>query len=116
MNTTKVALLGAGFIADIHVESYNRFVPDAEIVAVFTRKADRAEAFAKKHHVVRCFSDLDQAIAESGCDVVDVCLPNFLHYRAVLAAARAGKHIIIEKPLALNLEEADEMIAACRAA
>ena len=64
----------------------------------------------------RWFSDLDQAIAESGCDVVDVCLPNFLHHRAVLIAARAGKHVIIEKPLALNLEEADEMIAACRSA
>src|SRR6266540_3001861 len=114
MSKTKVALLGAGFIADIHVESYHRFVPDAEIVAVFARKVDRAEAFAKKHHIARCFSDLDQAIAESGCDVVDVCLPNFLHHRAVLSAARSGKHVIIEKPLALNLEEADEMIAACR--
>jgi predicted dehydrogenase len=116
MSRTKVALLGAGFIADIHIESYHRFVPDAEIVAVFTRKADRAEAFAKRHHIARCFSDLDQAITESGCDVVDICLPNFLHHRAVLTAARAGKHVIIEKPLALNLEEADEMIAACRGA
>ena len=116
MSRTKVALLGAGFIADIHIESYHRFVPDAEIVAVFTRKADRTEAFAKKHHIARCFTDLDQAIAESGCDVVDVCLPNFLHHRAVLTAARAGKHVIIEKPMALNLEEADEMIAVCRGA
>src|SRR5213596_3496120 len=116
MSRTKVALLGAGFIAEIHTESYHRFVPDADIVAVFTRKSDRAEAFAKKHHIARCFSDIDQAIAESGCDVVDVCLPNFLHHRAVLSAARAGKHVIIEKPLALNLEEADDMIAACREA
>ena len=44
MSRTKVALLGLGFIADIHIESYHRFVPDAEIVGVFTRKADRAEA------------------------------------------------------------------------
>jgi predicted dehydrogenase len=116
MSRTKIALLGAGFIADIHVESYHRFVPDAEIVAVFTRKADRAEAFAKKNHIDRWFSDLDLAIGESGCDVVDVCLPNFLHHRAVLTAARAGKHVIIEKPIALNLEDADEMIAACRGA
>jgi predicted dehydrogenase len=116
MSRTKVALLGAGFIADIHIESYHRFIPDAEIVGVFTRKADRAEAFAKKHHIARWFSELDQAIVESGCDVVDICLPNFLHHRAVLSAARAGKHVIIEKPLALNLEEADEMIAACRGA
>ncbi|MBI5383052.1 MAG: Gfo/Idh/MocA family oxidoreductase [Verrucomicrobia bacterium] len=116
MTKTKVALLGAGFIADIHLESYHRFVPDAEVVAVFTRNPKKAAAFAKKHGIARSFSDLDAAITDSGCDVVDVCLPNFLHHRAVLAAARAGKHVIIEKPLALNLAEADEMIAACKKA
>lgn len=113
---TKVALLGAGFIADIHAESYHRFVPDAEVVAVFARRPERAAAFAQKHDLPRAFSDLDAAITESGCDVVDVCLPNCLHHRAVLAAARGGKHVILEKPLALSLREADEMLAACRAA
>src|SRR5205085_5766484 len=116
MSKTKVLLLGAGFIADIHIESYHRFVPDAEVVAVFTRAPDRAEAFATKHRIGKWFGDLDKAIADSGCDVVDICIPNFLHHRAVLAAARAGKHVIIEKPFAMNLEEADEMISACRAA
>ena len=116
MAKTKVALLGAGFIADIHLESYHRFVREAEVVAVFTRNAQRAEAFAKKHGLARWFNDLENAITDSGCEVVDVCIPNFLHHRAVLAAARAGKHVIIEKPFAMNLEEADEMIAACQAA
>jgi len=116
MSKTKVLLLGAGFIADIHIESYHRFVPDAEVVGVFARKRARAQAFAKKHHIARSFADLDEAIRESDADVVDVCLPNFLHYRAVLAAAKAGKHVIIEKPLAMTLEEADEMIASCKAA
>lgn len=115
MPKTKVALLGAGFIADIHLESYHRFVPDAEVVAVYTRSAARAEAFARKHGIDRWFDELEPAIAQSGCDVVDVCLPNFLHHRAVLAAARAGKHVILEKPFCLTLDEADEMIAACQA-
>src|SRR2546422_1692123 len=116
MSKTKVALLGAGFIADIPLESYHRFVPDAEVVAVFTRNPQKAEAFAKKHRIGRWFSGHDEAITESGCDVVDICLPNFLHHRAVLVAAKAGKHVIIEKPFAMNLEEADEMIAACKSA
>lgn len=51
---------------------------------------------------------------ESGCDVVDVCRPNFLHAGAVIKAAQAGQHVSIEKPLALTLEEADAMIEACR--
>jgi len=116
MAKTKVALLGSGFIADIHVESFHRFVPDAEIVAVYTRQPQRAEAFAKKHGVGRWFSDLEQAITQSGCDVVDICLPNFLHAQAVKIAAAAGKHVIIEKPLCMTLEEADQMIAACKTA
>ncbi len=113
MSRTKVALLGAGFIAEIHAESYARFVPDAEVVAVFARSEGRAEAFARRHGVPRWFSDLDRAIEDSGCEVVDICLPNFLHHRAVLSAARAGKHVILEKPMAMTLEEADEMIAVC---
>jgi myo-inositol 2-dehydrogenase / D-chiro-inositol 1-dehydrogenase len=116
MTRTKVALLGAGFIADIHLESYHRFVPEAEVVAVFTRQGEKAEAFARKHGIGQWFSDLEAAITQSGCEVVDICLPNFLHHRAVLAAAQAGKHVIIEKPLALSLAEADEMIAACQTA
>lgn len=116
MSQTKVALLGAGFIADLHAESYHRFVPEAEVVAVYTRDVRKAEAFARKHTIPQWFDDLEQTITASGCDVVDVGLPNGLHHRAVLAAAQAGKHVIIEKPLAMNLEEADEMIAACQTA
>lgn len=116
MHPTRVAILGAGFIAEIHAESYRRFVPEAEVVAVYARSPARAEAFAARHHVPRTYADLDEIAAECDCDVVDVCLPNVLHHRATLAAARAGRHVIIEKPLCLTLEEADEMIEACRAA
>jgi len=114
MTTTKVALFGTGFIADIHLESYHRFVPEAEVVAVYSRRAERAEAFARKHHIPRWFDNWEKAIAESDCEVVDIGLPNFLHAPVVIAAAKAGKHVIIEKPLALNLREADSMIEACR--
>jgi myo-inositol 2-dehydrogenase/D-chiro-inositol 1-dehydrogenase len=114
MSKTKVALLGAGFIADIHIESYHRFVPEAEVVAVYSRNPQRAREFAEKHHIARWFTDLEQTIDQSDCDVVDICLPNHLHARTAISAANAGKHVIIEKPLCLNLEEADAMIEACR--
>lgn len=116
MERTRVAVLGAGFIADIHLESYHRFVPEAEVVAVYARNKERVEEFAVKHHISKWYTDLDAVINDSGCEVVDICLPNFLHYEATLKAAKAGKHIIIEKPLAVTLEEADEMIAACKQA
>ena len=111
MNKTTVALLGAGFIADIHLESYRRFMPEAEVVAVYARHRQKAEAFARRHHIAQGFADLEQTITESDCDVVDICLPNFLHHRAVMTAAKSGKHVIIEKPLSLTLDEADEMIS-----
>lgn len=111
---TKVAILGAGFITDIHMESYHRFVPDAEVVAVYARKPERAKAFAEKYGIPRHYSDLDAVIQESGCEVVDICLPNYLHAEATIKAARARKHVIIEKPLATTLEDADEMIRVCK--
>lgn len=114
MQKTKVAVLGAGFVSNIHVESYQRFVPDAEVVAIYARNADKAKAMASKHNIPRWFDNIDKIISESGCDVVDICLPNFLHASVTLKAAAAGKHVIIEKPLSVTLEEADEMIAACK--
>jgi predicted dehydrogenase len=115
MNKTKVAILGAGFITDIHMESYHRFIPEADVVACYARNAEKAKTFAEKYQIAQWFDDIDKLIAESGCEVVDICLPNYLHAEATIKAAKAGKHVIIEKPLAVTLEEADEMIAVCKA-
>lgn len=115
MNKTKVALLGAGFIAEIHAESYARFVPDAELVAVYSRTKQNAQTFADKHGIPHAFDSIEELLATVDCDVVDICVPNFQHYEACMAAARANKHVIIEKPLCFTLEQADEMIAACKA-
>ena len=114
MPPTKVAMLGAGFIADIHLESFARFVPDVQIAAIFSRTAAHAERVARHWSIPQWFTDVDELIAKADCEVVDICLPNFLHHRVAVAAARAGKHVIIEKPLCVTLEEADDMIAVCR--
>ncbi|MEO6188697.1 MAG: Gfo/Idh/MocA family oxidoreductase [Ginsengibacter sp.] len=116
MQNTKIAILGAGFITDIHMESYHRFVPEADVVAVYARNIDKAKAFAEKHGIPQWYDNMEDIIKNSGCEVVDICLPNFLHHGAVLGAAAAGKHIIIEKPLAVTLEQADEMIEVCKKA
>ena len=113
MKRTKVAILGAGFIADIHLESYSRFIPESEVVAVFSNVGEEAKAFALKHGIPQFYDNLDSLLAESGAEIIDICIPNFLHYEACMKAAAANKHIIIEKPLAMTLEEADEMIATC---
>ena len=114
MNKTKVAVLGCGFISEIHVSSYQRFVHDAEVVAVYSHHLDKAKAFAEHMGIPAYYDDVDRLLAETDCDIVDICLPNFLPHDACLKAAKAGKHVIIEKPLCLSIEEADEMIAACK--
>lgn len=114
MSKTRVAILGCGFIAEIHVTAYKRFVHDAEVVAVYTRSAEKARAFANNMGIPAWYDDIDKLLAETDCDIVDICLPNFLHHGACLKAAKANKHVIVEKPLCLSLAEADEMIAACR--
>ena len=115
MSRTRVVLFGAGFIADIHAVSYHRFVPDAELVGVYSRSEEHARAFARKHGISRWFIDLEEALAVTDCYVADICLPNHLHAQVTIDAATAGKHVIIEKPLCLTLEEADRMISACDA-
>ncbi|MGI5976918.1 MAG: Gfo/Idh/MocA family protein [Candidatus Limivicinus sp.] len=114
MDKTKVAVLGCGFISHIHVSSYKRFVPDAEVVAVYARHLDKAKAFAEEMGIPAYYDDVDKLLAECDCDIVDICIPNYLHHDACLKAAKAGKHVIVEKPLCLSVREADEMIAACR--
>ncbi|MDD6159524.1 MAG: Gfo/Idh/MocA family oxidoreductase [Oscillospiraceae bacterium] len=113
MDKTRVAVLGCGFISEIHVTAYKRFVPDAEVVAVYSHHLDKAQAYAEKMGIPAAYDDIDKLLAEVPCDIVDVCLPNYLHHDVCLKAANSGRHVIIEKPLCLSLEEADEMIAAC---
>ena len=66
---TRVAILGAGFISEIHLESYHRFVPDAQVVAVYSRTAARAQSLARKFGIAQWYDNLDYAITKSNCEV-----------------------------------------------
>lgn len=114
MSNVKIAILGTGFITKIHMESYERFVKGAQVVAVWDVDLSRAESFAQTYHIPQYYDDIDKLLNESGCDLVDLCLPNFLHHEYCLKAIRAKKHVIVEKPLCVSLKQADEMIAAAK--
>lgn len=114
LSQIKVAVLGTGFISQIHMESFRRFVRGAEVVAVYNPNEAHAEQFARQHGVARHYSDIDALLADSDCDVVDLCLPNYLHYEYCMKAIAAHKHVIIEKPLCVSLKQADAMIAAAK--
>jgi predicted dehydrogenase len=114
MKKVRVGLVGSAFISTIHAESLKR-VAGAEMAAVVSPSGDHAEKFARKHGIKSSFKDFGKFL-RADIDVVVIGAPNHLHCEFTEMAAKAGKHVICEKPLARNLQEADRMIAACKKA
>ena len=108
-----VGLIGSQFISTIHAEAL-KSVPDAQVLAVMSPTDGHARDLAAKYGIPHHFTDLDKLLAMDEIDMVVVGAPNFAHCDITLAAAAAGKHVVMEKPLCLNLAEADRMIAACK--
>jgi predicted dehydrogenase len=115
MKVIKVGLVGSQFVSTIHCEAL-RAVPYTEVVGVASATEGHARAFAARHGIPRWFTDYRKLYAMPEVDLVVLGLPNDLHCDATVAAAAAGKHVVCEKPLCLNLAEADRMIDACRRA
>ena len=112
MDTVRVGLIGSGFISSLHAEALRR-VPGAALVAVASPTPGKAERFAAVHGMPRHFTDTRALYDQKDVDLVVLGLPNDLHCEAAVAAAMAGKHVVVEKPMALSLAECDRMIAAC---
>src|SRR3990167_4719945 len=110
-----VGLIGSQFISSIHAEALSR-VRDAEVLAVMSPSEGHARKFAEKFHIPHHFTELDAMLAMPEIDLVVIGAPNYLHCEITLKIAKAGKHIVVEKPLCMNLQEADLMIAACKEA
>jgi predicted dehydrogenase len=110
----KVGIIGAGGVAIFHYKGYT--AAGAEIVGIADLNPAAVEARQRQWHIPRGYASYESLLADPEIEAVSVCLPNALHHPATLAAARAGKHVLCEKPISLSLEEAQEMIGACRAA
>jgi predicted dehydrogenase len=115
MQTVRVGLIGSGFVSAIHHEALRR-LPGVEVAAVMSPTPGNAERFAAERGIPLAFTDLRALLDVKALDLVVLGLPNDLHCDTVIAAARAGKHVVVEKPMAMNVEECDRMIAACDAA
>ena len=117
MDQLRVGFIGAGRISDLHAIEYQSN-PRAQIVAVCdidpTISQPRAAAWGVPAN--RVFTEYHDLLALPDVDLVEILLPHHLHHQATLDAAAAGKHISLQKPMALSLAEADEMIAAAQQA
>jgi predicted dehydrogenase len=113
MREIGIGMVGAGFISQLHAEAFT-YVPEAHVRGVAARSAASAARLAEQHGIPTHHDDYRRLLDDPAVDILTVALPNDLHHEVVLAAAAAGKHVIVEKPLARTLAEADEMLAACR--
>jgi predicted dehydrogenase len=112
MTTLKFALLGCGRVARKHIEAIDE-LEQGEIVAVCDILPDLAKRSGKQLGVPH-FTDLDEMLEETpDIDIVNVLTPSGLHPEHVIQCTRHGKHVVVEKPMALRLEDADDMILEC---
>jgi myo-inositol 2-dehydrogenase/D-chiro-inositol 1-dehydrogenase len=109
----RVGVAGAGFIGVVHARAYKQ-IPAVELVGIADPAAERAEPLAQELGCAR-FHDYE-SLLQAGVDIISVCLPPRLHLPAAEAAAQAGVHILMEKPITRTVEEADQMLAVCRKA
>ncbi|HIC94381.1 MAG TPA: Gfo/Idh/MocA family oxidoreductase [Anaerolineae bacterium] len=115
MASIKAGVIGLGFIAPAHVEALRR-LGDVEVVAVAGARHGTAEAKAAQLGVPRAYADWRDLVADPDVQVVHNCTPNFLHYEVNMAAIEAGKAIVCEKPLAMDAQQAAELLRAVKAA
>jgi len=106
-------LIGCGDIARKRVAPALREHPNGELVSVSRASFNQAEQFAKEFGARRWYADWKDLIAGEEVDAVYIATPVHLHAAQAIAAAKAGKHVLCEKPMAMTVAECDEMIAAC---
>jgi predicted dehydrogenase len=113
--TVRWGLIGSGDIVRKRVAPALRDLDASELVAVCRGRADLAESFAREFGARKWYPDAATLLADSEIDAVYIATPVHLHAQQTIAAAEAGKHVLCEKPMAMDVKECDAMIAACRA-
>lgn len=113
MKKVKVAIIGTGSISNLHMRGYKN-LENVEVVAVCDINKERVEKYAEKYSIPHTFTDYDEMLKMEEIDAVSVTAWNNVHAPASIAALKAGKHVLCEKPLALNAKEARDMLAASK--
>lgn len=112
-NTLKIGIIGTSFVSDWICEAV-KMSQSCEIAAVFSRDLARGTAYAEKQGIAKCYNDEDAFLSSAAFDAVYVASPNIAHYRQTLRALEHGKHVLCEKPLAINAAQAERMLQLAR--
>src|SRR5688572_30821839 len=109
----RIGMVGSGFMGLTYCEALSKYVRDARLAGV--AGGSRAAGLAAKYGVPRAAS-LDTLLARDDIDAVVLATPDTVHCEQTIAAAKAGKHVLVEKPMAPTVAQCDRMIATCREA
>jgi predicted dehydrogenase len=115
MKRLRIGIVGFGFIGPHHLDAIRR-LGFAEVTGIATISADDARQRAAQYHIPTAYATWQELVADPTIEVVDIATPTVLHCPIAVAAARAGKHVIVDKPMALTSAEARQMLAAARRA
>lgn len=107
------AIVGCGRIAKKHAEAISN-LEEANLVAICDINQERLNAFAEKYPAAANYADFDAMLEDSAIDVVNICTPNGLHAEMAIKAIEKGKHVMIEKPIATSVEDANRIIEAAK--
>ena len=113
MKEIKVGIVGSGFIAGVHCDAIAQ-IGHAKVTAHCDTDQDRGQAFIKDRKIDHSYPDHQSLFKEADIDAVIIGVPNCHHAAIAIAAAQAGKHIIVEKPLCLTLDQADAILDAAK--
>lgn len=123
MNKIGIGLVGYGMIGRVHALAYRELglyypgaIPPVELSAVCTTRPQTAERAAQEAGFQSWTTSVEELVSRDDVTVVDCCVPNYLHHSVLMAAIKAGKPVIVEKPLALNAQEALEIASAAHKA
>lgn len=107
----RIGIIGCGAVAEKHHLPALCHLPSVRVVALANRSPDRLQYLARRFGVATCYRDYQQLLANTEVDAVGILTPSETHTAITLAALDAGKHVLVEKPAALSLEDCDRMIA-----
>lgn len=106
----KIAFTGTGYISKIHARAAQK-LPGVELVAVANHRPESMAAFAAEFDIPRQYATIEELLQAGNVDAVSINTPNYLHAPQTIAALQVGVHVMVEKPMAMNAAEAQEMVA-----
>jgi UDP-N-acetyl-2-amino-2-deoxyglucuronate dehydrogenase len=112
MEKVKTAIIGCGKVGHMHARALKN-IPESIFTAVCSRDINRTKIFQEQYGV-KAYSDIDEMVADAGIEAVSICTPHPIHAETAVKAAKAGLHVLVEKPLASSLEDCDKIINAAK--